>query len=259
METFVMFREDKTRHSAILFVKSFRPKKWLRKEKIEYTISADQAEYFGDNDLKSKVCDRIKRDYPNAEIWCDTYRDFTEKFVNHRFWVIGRWREDGTEEFYCGSDQHGKPEYTTDLNEVRFSLSESSTNETLQTIRKSTRDRAYTRLVFLSLENELLSPCMIISCTSKGSGVTKFFAREEDRRLRLVYTSKAAAKFNYEASIRMWEYLKQHHKTFLYAVLPDFKDNVSAKNIEPYMRDHHVSRMIVMDLQLKFLNRNGKA
>ena len=254
-----MFREDKTRHSAILFVKSFRPKKWLRKEKIEYCISADQAEYFGDNDLKSKVCDRIKRDYPNAEILCDTYRDFTEKFVNHRFWVIGRWREDGTEEFYCGSDQHGKPEYTTDLNEVRFSLSASSTNETLQTIRKSTRDRAYTRLVFLSLENELLSPCMIISCTSKGSGVTKFFAREEDRRLRLVYTSKAAAKFNYEASIRMWEYLKQHHKTFLYAVLPDFKDNVSAKNIEPYMRDHHVSRMIVMDLQLKFLNRNGKA
>lgn len=259
METFVMFREDKTKHSAILFVKSFRPKKWLRKEKIEYCISADQAEYFGDNDLKAKVCDRIKRDYPNAEIWCDTYRDFTEKFVNHRFWAIGRWREDGTEEFYCGSDQHGKPEYTTDLNEVRFSLSESSTNETLQTIRKSTRDRAYTRLVFLSLENELLSPCMIISCTSKGSGVTKFFAREEDRRLRLVYTSKAAAKFNYETSIRMWEYLKQHHKTFLYAVLPDFKDNVSAKNIEPYMRDHHVSRMIVMDLQLKFLNRNGKA
>ena len=259
METFVMFRGDKTKHSAILFVKSFRPKKWLRKEKIEYTVSADQAEYFGDNDLKSKVCDRIKRDYPNAEIWCDTYRDFTEKFVNHRFLVIGRWREDGTEEFYCGSDQHGKPEYTTDLNEVRFSLSESSTNETLQTIRKSTRDRAYTRLVFLSLENELLSPCMIISCTSKGSGVTKFFAREEDRRLRLVYTSKAASKFNYEASIRMWEYLKQHHKTFLYAVLPDFKDNVSAKNIEPYMRDHHVSRMIVMDLQLKFLNRNGKA
>ena len=259
METFVMFREDKTKHSAILFVKSFRPKKWLRKEKIEYCISADQAESFNDNVLMAKVCNRIKKDFPNAEIWCDTYRDFTEKFVNHRFWAIGRWREDGTEEFYCGSDQHGKPEYTTDLNEVRFSLSESSTNETLQTIRKSTRDRAYTRLVFLSLENELLSPCMIISCTSKGSGVTKFFAREEDRRLRLVYTSKAAAKFNYEASIRMWEYLKQHHKTFLYAVLPDFKDNVSAKNIEPYMRDHHVSRMIVMDLQLKFLNRNGKA
>ena len=164
-------------------------------------------------------------------------------------------RDDDNEEFYCGSDQYGKPEYTTDLNDVRFSLSESSINETLQTVRKSTRDRAYSRLVFLSLENKLLSPCMTITCTSKSSGVTKFFAREEGSRLRLVMTSQAATKFNYEDSIKMWEYLKQHNKNFLYAVMPDFKDNVSAKNIEQYMREHKVSRMIVMDLQLKFLNR----
>lgn len=255
MDNYVIFREDKHKHGAIQFVKSFRPKKWLRKEKIEYCISADQAESFNDNVLMAKVYDRIKKDFPNAEIWCEDYRTFTDKFVNHRFWVIGRWREDSKEEFYCGSDQHGKPEYTTDLNDVRFSLSESSINETLQTVRKSTRDRAYTRIVFLTLENELLSPCMMITCTSKNNGVTKFFAREEGSRLRLVMTSQAAAKFNYEASIKMWEYLKQHNKNFLYAVLPDFKDNVSAKNIEQYMREHKVSRMIVIDLQLKFLNR----
>lgn len=255
MDNYVIFREDKHKHCAIQFVKSFRPKKWLRKEKIEYCISADQAESFNDKILMAKVCNRIKKDFPNAEILCEDYRTFTDKFVNHRFWVIGRWREDGKEEFYCGSDQHGKPEYTTDLNDVRFSLSESSINETLQTVRKSTRDRAYTRIVFLTLENELLSPCMMITCTSKNNGVTKFFAREEGSRLRLVMTSQAAAKFNYEASIKMWEYLKQHNKNFLYAVLPDFKDNVSAKNIEQYMREHKVSRMIVMDLQLKFLNR----
>lgn len=255
MENYVIFREDKHKQGAIQFVKCFRPKKWFRSEKIEYCVSADQAELFNDNTLMAKVCDRIKKDFPNAEIWCEDYGTFTDKFVNHRFWVIGRWREDSKEEFYCGSDQHGKPEYTTDLNDVRFSLSESSISETLQTIRKSTRDRAYVRLVFLTLQNELLSPCMMITCTSKGSGVTKYFAREEGKRLRLVMTSQAAAKFNYEASIKMWEYLKQHNKNFLYAVLPDFKDNVSAKNIEQYMRDHKVSRMIVMDLQLKFLNR----
>lgn len=255
MDNYVIFRQDKKKHGAILFVKSFRPKKWFRSEKIEYCISADQAESFSDNELMARVCDRIKKDFPNAEIWCENYRTFTDKYDNHRFWVIGRWREDGVEEFYCGNDQHNKPEYTTDLDEVRFSLSESSTNETLQTIRKSTRDRAYSRVVFLTLQNELLSPCMMITCTSKGSGVTKFFAREEGSRLRLVMTSHAAAKFNYETSIKMWEYLKQHNKNFLYAVLPDFKDNVSAKNIEQYMKDHKVSRMIVMDLQLKFLNR----
>ncbi len=217
--------------------------------------AALDANLFIDGDLMSRVCERVRKDFPNAEIWCEDYRTFTDKFANHRFWVIGRWREDGKEEFYCGNDQHDKPEYTTDLNAIRFSLSESSINETLRTIRKSTRDRAYTRLVFLTLQNELLSPCMMITCTSKNNGVTKFFAREEGSRLRLVMTSQAAAKFNYEASIKMWEYLKQHNKNFLYAVLPDFKDNVSAKNIEQYMREHKVSRMIVMDLQLKFLNR----
>lgn len=257
MEKYVIFREDKNKHGVYLFVKSFRARRWFRKEKIEYCISADQAETF-EPEVMAKVCERIKCDFPNAEIICEGYRTFIDRMVKHRFWVVGRWRDDSTEEFYYDSDRHGKPEYTTDLQSVRFSLSESSANETLRTIRKCTRDRVYTRLVFLSLENKLLSPCMIISCTSKGSGVTKFFSREEDRRLRLVYTSKAAAKFNYETSISMWEYLKQYHKKFLYAVLPDFKDNVSAKNIEPYMRDHHVSRMIVMDLQLKFLNRKKK-
>lgn len=254
MEKYVIFREDKSKNGVYLFVKEFKPKKWLRREKIEYCISADQAQTFKPS-MMAKVCDRIKRDYPNAEIICDDYREFTDRMVRHRFWVIGRWRDDGTEEFYSGNDQHNKPEYTTDLNEVRFSLAESSTNETLQTIRKSTRDRVYSRLVFLSLENELLSPCMMITCTSKGSGVTKFYSREEGNRLRLVMTSFVAAKFDYETALKMWEYLKMQNKNFLYAVLPVFKDNVSAKNLEAYMKANHVSRMIVMDVQLKFLNR----
>lgn len=258
MEKYVIFREDKNKHGVYLFVRKFQPKKWFRKEKIEYCISADQAELFSDNEVLTKVCERIKRDYPNAEIICEGYRTFSDRMAKHRFWVIGRWREDGKEEFYCGCDQHGKPEYTKDLNDVRFSLSETSISETLQTIRKCTRDRAYTRVVFLSLENELLTPCMMITCTSKGNQQTKFFKKLDGNRLRLVETSFSASKFAYEIAIQMWEYLKQHNKNFLYSVLPDFKDNVSAKNIEQYMKDHKVSRRIVMDLQLKFLNRNGK-
>lgn len=255
MEKYVIFREDKTKNGVYLFVSKFLPKKWFRKEKIEYCISADQGELFSDNEVLAKVCERIKRDYPKAEIICEDYKTFFDKMVNHRFWVIGRWREDGIEEFYCDNDQYGKPEYTTDMNDVRFSLAESSANETLNTIRKSTRDRSYTRVVFLSLENELLSPCMMITCTSKGSGVTKFFAREEGKRLRLVTTSVAAAKFDYETVMKMYEYLRTENKYFLYAVLPEFKDNVNCKNIEAYMREKKISRMIVMDVQLKHLNR----
>ena len=255
MEKYVIFREDKKKHGVYLFVSRFLPKKWFRKEKIEYCISADQAESFSDDEVLAKVCERIKRDYPNAEIIHDDYSSFTDRMAKHRFWVIGRWREDSKEEFYCGSDQHGKPEYTTDLNDVRFSLSQSSANETLQTIRKSTRDRAYTRVVFLSLENGLLSPCMMITCTSKGNQQTKYFKKMDGNRLRLVETSFAASKFSYEISLQMFEYLVQHNKNFLFALMPVFKDNVSGKNIEQYMRENRISRMVVMDLQLKFLNR----
>lgn len=258
MKKCVIFREDKTKHGVYLFVSKFLPKKWFRKEKIEYCINGAHAEEFDDNDLMAMVCERVKKDYPNAEIICEDYATFFDYMTNHRFWVIGRWREDSKEEFYCGSDQHGKPEYTTDLNDVRFSLSETSANETLQRIRKSTRDRAYTRVVFLSLENELLSPCMMIACRSKSSGVTKFYARMEGNRLRLVMTSQAATKFDYEAVLRMYEYLRMLNKNFSYAVLPVFEDNVSAKNIEQYMEEHKVSRMVVLDLQLKHLNtRHG--
>ena len=253
MNKYVIFREDKDKHGVYLFVKKFVPKKWFRKEKIEYCISADQAETF-EPEVLAKVCERVKKDYPNAEIICEDYRTFTDRMVKHRFWVVGRWREDSTEEFYCDTDRHGKPEYTTDLQAVRFSLSESAANETLRTIRKCTRDRVYTRMVFLSLENELLSPCMMITCTSKGSQVTKYFAREEGNRLRLVTTSNAAAKFNYETVMKMYEYLRTENKNFLYAVLPEFKDNVRSSNIEKYMREKKVSRMIVLDVQLKFLN-----
>lgn len=257
MEKYVIFREDKNKNGVYLFVKKFVPKRLFRRNNIEYCISADQAKAFGP-ELMAKVCERIKRDYPNAEIICEDYGTFFDRMLKHRFWVIGRWKDDSTEEFYCDNDGNGKPKYTTDLNEVRFSLSESSVIETLQTIRKSTRDRVYVRMVFLNLENGLLSPCMMITCTSKGSQVTKYFAREEGNRLRLVTTSNAAAKFDYETVMKVNEHLTQHNKNFLYAVMPVFKDNVSARNIESYMKENKVSRMIVMDFQLKHLNtRHG--
>ncbi len=257
MESLIFFREDKNKHGVIQFVKSFREKKWFRREKIEYCVGACQALTFLDNVLMAKACDRIKKDFPNAEIWCDDYGVFADKFIDNRFWVIGRYNGD-EEEFYCDNDRHGKPLYSRDLQEVRFSLSESSANETLKTIRKSTRDAAYTRMVFLTLQNELLEPCMMITCTSKGNGQTKYYSKLDGNRLRLVSTSFAAQKFPYEQSLIMWEYLKLHNKNFLYAIMPVFKDNVNAKDIDRYMQEKHISRMIVMDLQLKHLNRNAR-
>lgn len=255
MEKYVIFREDKNKHGVYLFVKKFEPKRWFRREKIEYCIGVNQAESYSDSVVLDKVCERIKRDFPNAEIICDDYASIVNRLKNHQFWLIGRWKDDSTEEFYCDNDLDNKPSYTQDMNDVRFSLSVSSAKETLQTIRKSTRDRVYVCFAYLSLENKLLSNCMMITCTSKKSGVTKYFAREDGKRLRLVATSNAARKFSYEFALCMFDYLRTNNKNFLYAVLPVFKDNVNSKDIERYMQENKISRMIAMDLKLKFLNR----
>ena len=86
MDKYVIFREDKSKNGVYLFVNKFVPKKWFRKEKIEYCISADQAETF-EPEVMAKVCERVKKDYPNAEIFCEDYRTFTDRMEKRSFWV----------------------------------------------------------------------------------------------------------------------------------------------------------------------------
>ena len=114
MEKYVIFREDKNKHGVYLFVKKFEPKRWFRREKIEYCIGVNQAESYSDNVVLDKVCERIKRDFPNAEIICDDYASIVNRLKNHQFWLIGRWKDDSTEEFYCDNDLDNKPSYTQD-------------------------------------------------------------------------------------------------------------------------------------------------
>ena len=66
----------------------------------------------------------------------------------------------------------------------------------------------------------------------------------------------AATKFSYEDVLAQFEHLKQTNKNFLYAVLPAFKDNVNVRDIENYMQENGISRMLIMDLKLRFMNRN---
>lgn len=258
MGKIIYFIEDPARKCVIRFVKEYKRSRILRREKIQYTVSLEDSKFFYGQDEKTeiKVVERIKRDYPNADIHCEDSHLFEEKFQNHRFWVICRANESNSVlDFYDGTDSNRKPTYTNDMECVRMMMSETVVLETLSTIQRCTRDRAYYAVVYLNLINELLTPVMMITCTRKATGETKYLARVEDNRLRLVKTSGAAAKFSYDKVVALWDYLKQHNKGFLYAVLPEFKDNVNCKDIENYMRNNNVSRMIVMDLQLKFLNR----
>lgn len=255
MGKIVFFEEDPKVKGVLRFVSGYQSAKWWRREKIKYSYHALDGSMFEykeeEHDL---ICNRIKSDYPNALVYLLDYDEFLEQFSNNRFFAICKWNEKDNE-FYQGDGLDRKALYSTDIADARMMFAESSANQTLRTIQQTTRDKVYLRTLYLNFENGLFSPCLMITCTSKGSGQTKYFAREEGKRLRLVTTSNAATKFNYESAVQMWEYLKTRNKNFLYAVLPVFKDNVNCKNIEQYMRENKVSRMVVMDLQLKHLNR----
>lgn len=256
MAKIVLFEESEKQKCVIRFVKGFRKKSLFKKERVEYTLIQTEAYWFVEDMLVPEfVTDRIKKDYPNAKVEVMEMDDFFEKYVLHRFWVIARYAEGYQEEYYCGHDQWNKATYTQDIPDVRMMFSESSAKETLRTIQQTTRDRVFIRTLYLNLVNELLTPMFMITCTSKGSQVTKYFAREEGKRLRLVTTSNAATRFDYEAVMKMFEHLRTTNKNFCYAVLPIFKDNVNSRNIESYMKEKRISRMLIMDLQLKFLNR----
>lgn len=255
MRTIIYFEENENQKSIIRFVKGYRRGRWFLREKIWYSYSVVDGLPFVDEETIALVTTKVKKDYPKAVIHCEEYQQFMNKHQLQKFWVIGRWNENGREEFYSGNDQNNKPTYSEDMQEVRMMFAESSAKETLRTIQQTTRDRVFIRTLYLNLVNELLTPMFMITCTSKGNDDTKFFKKLDGNRVRMVGTSGAATKFTYEEVLERFAYLQQHNKNFLYAVMPVFKDNVSAKNIESYMKENKVSRMIVMDLQLKHLNR----
>jgi len=258
MAKVVYFEENENQKCIIRFVKDYCRGRWFLREKIGYSYSVVDGLPFVDEETIALVTTKVKKDYPKAVIHCEEYQKFMTKHQVQKFWVIGRWNDYGREEFYTGNDLFNKPTYSENISEVRMMFAESSANETLRTIQQTTRDRVFIRTLYLNLVNELLTPVFMITCTSKGNDETKFFKKLDGNRVRMVGTSGAAAKFTYEEVLERFAYLQQHNKNFLYAVMPVFKDNVSARNIESYMKENKVSRMVVMDLQLKHLNtRHG--
>lgn len=256
MAKIVLFEENENQRCVIRFVKGFRKKSWFKKERVEYTMIQTEAYWFvEDMTVPEFVIKRIKKDFPNALVRIIGVDDFFENFALNRFWVIARYADDDQEEYYIGNGLFNKATYSKDMTEVRMIMSESSAKETLRSIQQTTRDRVFIRTLYLNLINELLTPVFMITCTSKGNDETKFFKKLDGNRVRMVGTSGAATKFTYEEVLERFAYLQQHNKNFLYAVMPVFKDNVNCKDIERYMKENCISRMVMMDLQLKHLNR----
>lgn len=258
MGKIIFFEEDHEKKCAFRFVSGFKKRRWFRGARIEYSSDLTNCAEcdFKDEDFED-IEARVKRDYPNAVVNIINFHDFIEKYDLQHFFVICKWnKKEEDKEFYQGKDAGGKAMYSADIEDASIMLSCEFAEQTLRTIQQVACDKVYVLSIVLNnLTNELRKPVMMITCTSKKSGQTKYFKKLDGRRLRLVSTSEAATKLTYDTSVATWEYLKTHNKNFLYAVLPVFKDNVNCKDIERYMKENNVSRNICMDFQLKHLNR----
>ena len=256
MAKLLFFEENEGQKCVFRFVKSFSNGGWFRKKRIEYTLLQSEAYCFSGNEpIPTFITEMIKIDFPDARVVVMEQSEFLTEYAMNRFWVISRLSNNSKEEYFCGRINRNEITYSGNLSEVRMILSETSATETLRTIQQTAMDKVSVRQVYLNLTNELLTPIFMITCTNKKDGTTRFFKKLDGNRVRAVVTSFAAAKFTYEDVLVKFTYLQQHNKNFLYAVLPVFKDNVSAMNIESYIKENKVSRMVAMDLQLKYLNK----
>lgn len=258
MEYYIYFEEKSKQHSVIRFVKDYSDRRWFRKERISYSISMDEACIFVDEELVKKVCNRIIKDYPDARIYCTPSEEIDERLEFHKFWVICRYDDrNNLKDFYKASSRKSVG-WTSDMEDVIIICDEDFSIQHCQLLRSKTGERISAKQVYLSLNNQLLTPVMMITCTSKsGKRETKFFARLEGKRIRLVNTSAYAKLFTYSEAMHTFEYLKVHNKNFLYAVLPRFDDNVSYRDIEWYMKEKQISRLVRVSFKLKQINHKN--
>lgn len=256
MEKIIYFKENENQHGVLRFVKSYRKKGFLRRERIEYTLSYGSSHVFVDNDAIGMVVERIKKDYPKAKIYENDCEHFPKDYRTHLFWVIAHLDKNNKIDGYYSGKNDGKYATYTDLDDAEIGFDMRSTEETLNMIRRLTGEKYYVQPIYMDLVNGLLEPNFMITCTSKrGSQETKYFKRIEEGRLRLVKTSDCAMKFTYEEVLRMFDYLLGYNKNFLYSVFPVFPDNVNYKNLENYVRENKVSRMVQMTTKIRWMNR----
>ncbi len=232
---------ESPRHSVIRFVKNYRTAGFLRCERIEYSLFASDSKPFADDGTTDLVCKRIKKDHPQAKVYCTTYTEFEEMYSTHLFWIICRWNKKSKIDGFYSHSEHKKVFWTKDIGDAEISLDKKGATDSLDNIRRLSGERVNVIPIYLDLINELLTPVFMLTCTSKSGGATKYFASLEDKKIRLVNMSDKAKKFTYEQAIKAFEYLSEHHKQYLYAVLPVFSSNVKSTDIEQYITDHHVS------------------
>lgn len=254
-ERIIFFTERASGCSIIRFVKGFRKRKWWRKERVEYTVNSIEAYQFGkEEEVPVFIEERIRKDYPESHYNLVSIDSFFTTFQNCLFYTIERWKEVNVD--YFTHFDNGAAGFSTDMDEVFMTLAKDSAEETKKTILIKQKEILVLRPVYLNIFNYLMLESFMITCTHKQSGETFYFKDiDSSNRVRTCRTSRTAMRFSYECALKWFDRLRLHHKMFLYAVLPVFKDNVHCKNIAEYMESKNVSREIVMSFRINDINK----
>ena len=251
MAKVIYFDAEPTKKGVIRFVEDYRRGGFLRKEKIQYGIAGG---YLPVVDEAKGIDERIVRDYPSAIVYNGTVADIERRLETQRFWLIGKDSGRGFDVYYSHITA-GKVEWTSDVTNAEIQFDEQAAQSTVSELRKA-GNKAVVIPVYMNFDNPLLGKNFIILCKSRKSGVTKYFARQEEgNRIRLVKNSYSAARFTYAEAVETFESLKGSNKAFFYTMCPAFRDNVNFTGIEGYMASGKVAKAIAVSDKLKWMNR----
>lgn len=187
-----------------------------------------------------------------------TKEEFTESHLMQRFWVIERENKDSGIDYYCGlGSNHRKeasrPMYTEDITAATASLSKSWFMTELNAIRMMSSDKVRVVQIYVKLTNKLLSAMFFITCTDKKQATYYLSGIQDNLSGELVLADKSAdaLRMTYEDAVERFEQLRSMNKGYLYAVWPEFTDNVDRRNIEDYVKRVKVMRSFAVEIRLK--------
>ena len=260
MEGIIYFEENPKKNGVIRFVSKYQRKRFLRRESIAYSSCVFTAPIFTNEEIIERVFARVRKDYPDAKIYCTYCFEFVEKYKTHRFWMIARYggKSSNEPDAYFSAIIKKDVVWTQYFEDAELWLDREKAEEAVKTIRQASGERIALSLVYLNLINCLLTPVMMIVCTSKsGKKEMKYLSKIEGNRLRLVNTSDSAMRLTFADAQETFDHLVSNNKNFHYAVLPAFKENVFYKDIEKYVYEKKISRKVALTMKLKYLQRKG--
>lgn len=257
MKKIIYFTEG-TVAQPMRFIRAYRKKSLFKREEIQFSYFAHELDI--DDETAQRIIELVKKHYPKADVGCDTVENFGETMAKYRYYAVSMYVDNGS--FYgfdTGITWKGENEWTTVIEDAQLYYDHKSAGENASMIAMKTGAKVTVSEVYVNEVNPLSEQEFVITCKSRKSGRTQFYARTEGTRIRLVRTSDAAARFLFADSLSMFDELKAKNKAFFYTVMP-YIPNVNCNELERMYEEKKIPVAINVTDKIKWMGseRKGK-